>query len=124
MYFSTNTTCVVNNIVSACSLNISNSKVLSITLASALSISTLYTFYIGNVIYSRSFDQPGKIYFTTYETSTAFNISYCTVTPSINTQTNSIKSVVLSIDDNQGTAPSQLNQVQKFTLTITPYNNL
>lgn len=81
-------------------MNSSNSKMIYTTLGSGLAASTNYVLSINSIILSRSFDQPGKIYFRTFENSsgTLYSISSLTLTPSVNTQTNSVKTVTLSIN--------------------------
>jgi hypothetical protein len=123
MYYSSAPTCTVSG-AGSCAIDSSNSKLLKTSLGSALTASTAYTISISSIILSRSFDQPGKIYFRTFELlgTTLCNISSGILTPSSNTQTNSIKSISLNINELSGAYPSQLNQLQQFTLTISTTN--
>lgn len=124
MYYSSNPSCVVAGTTASCSIDSSSTYLLSVTLGTSLTASTASTLSIANVIFSRSFDQPGLIYFRTFEASEGklYNISSYTLTTPINTQTNAIKTVSLSIDTNGGTVTSLLNQLQKFKLTVSATN--
>lgn len=124
MSYSSTLSCLVASTASSCSVVSSNSRLLYLTLATGLTATTTYAISISNIILSRSFDQPGSIYFRTFDnsTSTLYNISSTVVIPPSNTLTNAVKTVALSINQLSGSYPSQLNQLQQFTLTISTTN--
>ena len=119
MYYSSSLSCTVNSVASTCSL--SSTRLLKITISTALANTSAHTFTINNIILSRSFGQPGNILFKTYEQENLIEylMSSYTFVPSINTLTNAVTSLSLSINTN----PSLLYQSQKFTLIVTSFNN-
>lgn len=116
--YSSSINCAVNSVASTCS--IASTNLLKITIPSNLINTTSHIFTINSLILSRSYDQPGNILFKSYEkdSSIEYLMSSYTFTPPINTQTNAVTSLSLSIANN----PSLLSQNQKFTLTILSTN--
>lgn len=126
MYLSSSVSCQVGGVAASCTADSVNTRMLKITTAAVISANSAFIVSISNIILSRSFDQPGSIYFRLFEVSagTNYNITSSTLVPAINTNTNAVISSSLTINDNGGTYPSQLNQVQTFDITLTTTNRL
>lgn len=124
MSYSSTLSCIVASTAGSCAVDSSNSRLLYITLGTGMTATTNYGISISSIILSRSFDQPGKIYFRTFEKSGGilYNITSMVVTPQTNTLTNAVKTVTLNINELSGNYPSKLNQLQQFTLTISSTN--
>lgn len=90
---------------------------LKITLALSLLNSIVYQLAIDLIILARTMSKPSDIYVKSYDAE-QYLISSSTLTTPSNTNYNSVKVVTLSIT----TVPSQLNQLQAFTIVATPYN--
>jgi len=65
MYLSSSLSCTVNNVGSNCSA--STNRLGKITFPSTLSNTSSHSISVSNLILSRSYEQPGLIYFKTYE---------------------------------------------------------
>ena len=126
MYLSTSPSCTVDSTAATCTANSSNSQQLVLTIGKAITASTAFTVSVNTITLARSMQTPSTISFLAAQESSGsyYAISSSTLTPSTNTAPNTVTSMSLSIDENGGAAPSQLNQVQQFTVSVTPTNRL
>jgi len=124
MAFSSTPACTIAG-SGTCSVDASNSRLIHTSVGSSLLASTNYILSVNSIILSRSFDTPGRIFFRTFEKSGTilYNVSSGILTPPSNTQTNVVRTVTLTINESNGAYPSQLNQMQRFRLTVTTTNN-
>lgn len=64
MYYSTSPTC--GGSTTGCTVDGTNSRLLTALTSTAITSATAFTMTITNVIMARSFEVPGRIYFRTY----------------------------------------------------------
>lgn len=94
---------------------------IKITLNISILSSTVYQLSVDSLILARTMSSPSNIFLKTYESNagTLYSITSDTLITSSNSNLNLIKSIGLSITTN----PSQLNQLQSFSLNVVPTNN-
>lgn len=125
LLYSSSVTCKLNATTVACSKDLTNTKLLYVTVGSTFTSGTVLSVTVSSITLTRSMDQPGSITVTTLEVSAGTNyvISTSTFLPAPNTKPNLINNAKLAINDN-GISSARLDVATSFTLSFQPSNLL
>jgi hypothetical protein len=119
LYISSTNSCTVNSNPVACTLDLSNSRLLYVPVGSTYAANTTLSVVVSSIILTRSFEPPGNITVRTFEVSGGIRylISTTTFSPSANSRANLINNARLTIIDN-GISSPRLNTPTSFTLSF------
>ena len=125
LFITSNVSCTVNSNSVNCTKDLSNSKLLYVTVGNTYSAGTTLSVIVSSVILTRSLEPPGNITVSTFEVSggISYLISTCTFTPANNSKPDLINIANLIINDN-GISSARLNTPISFTLSFQPKNLL
>lgn len=117
LLYSSSVTCKVNSVTVTCTKDLSNTKLLYVTVGALYSANSVLSVTVSSIVLTRSMDPPGSITVNTLEVSSgnSYMISTTTFSPAANTQANLINNAKLTIND-LGIASARLNIATSFTL--------
>lgn len=126
MILTSSNTCsqTYNGVTSVAICSPSGSYIFDLSLSIPVPKDGSFTISVDSIVLPRTLKQPGLITVWSYHvetpTNTKYSVSTLSFLPPNNNSPNVLKSITLSIN----TSPSQLNQQQQFTVTVTTTNGL
>lgn len=122
LLYSSTVSCTVNSVSASCSKDSTNTKLVTITTGQSIAKNTAASVVVSSIKLNRCLEQPGTIYFKTYQGG-SYLISSISFTPPANTLNNLITTASLAIVDS-GIASARLNVATSFTLSLSTTNAL